>query len=835
MVLAASMALLLSTGLAAAATVDLVGQTITWRFNEATASLQALLNGRPVFTLADFGPVGEGRKVVQLAPHHYRFTSPAGGWELALSLTQPDQLQLELTSAQPAFETVSPGLVQLDGAWTGLDLSQCQLAHGQTNWPKTYYLKDSDLFLCAWWSSEVSNGSSYRWDTKQCEPRGGTGSFQPAAEVVYPKRQQAVRERLNLRVGKLLWDVALPALGQPSDYREDLAELAYLDLWSAQSTADLKYLFGVLEKLVAPHVKVLTVLQNWQAGGFDSLLPDSLWLPDYPPSPAVGTVEELRAVAELGRRLGRFAFRTNYAFCRDAALSLQQGLTARAAKLDGQPNWFTRPATWTTLAARQESELARTWAPTASFTDQLASGGCSQAYVDYSGVGEASDTIAGALANQRALAAKIKSLVPGPLGSETLNQQDLIGHDVDYGDFGIMGGHDRRMPVDYKLRRLQTQTMFYGCGLSYRFFELPPFKEYHRGALQLWDDPAKMDDYRCTEIAFGNGAYVCWPAPPTWLVTELILVGRAQQYYALTPVDTIGYQHEGRWQSLAELVKGGMVVEARPWNQHQAAFERIFVRYHNGTQVYANRSRTDLLVTTPDGPLTLPPTGWTVFTEDGKFRACSGYLPGTTTRVDALREASTGLRFLNPRGATIEGSDQLRLWQGDQLLWSVDPETETARVDGQTLPLQRVVPPLTSLDLTTPDALRLFRPTAGVLRAEATDDGLCLTLITPDPQLVSPKLSILGKPGDQLVVTMSSDAGEGGQLYFATNEDDRISERQVVRFKVIPDGQPHSYTLDVGKHLRWAGRMITLLRFDPVHGPEHSTVVLQAVELKLAR
>jgi len=754
-----------------------------------------------------------------------------GECNFVLATPAAGTMQLDLTGKAPGAAVVSPGTLTITGGWTALDLNQYQLAHGQTNWPKTYYLRDAGLFCCAWWETSVSAGRGYRWDGAKSDPRQGNGPFQPAAEVVYDGRHP-VRERLNLRIAKSLWDAALPAIAEPSEYRDGLAQMAFLDLWGSHDAAELKHLFGSLDKLVGPHVKLLTVLQNWQAGGFDSLLPDSLWLPDYPPSLAVGTVDELREVAALGNRLGGFAFRTNYAFCRDNAPSVKAGLTARAVGDDGKPKWHTQPATWPALVARQEAELARLWQPTANFTDQLTSGGGSQAYTDWSGVGQASDTLAGALRNQRAMAEGIKAAVPGPLGSETLNQQDLIGKWVDYGDFGFMGGHDRRPPVDYKLRRMHGLTMFYGCGLSYRFFELPPFKQYHAGALRLWDDSALMDDYRCAEIGFGNGAYVCWPVPVDWLLTELMVVGRAQRWYALQDIDTIEYFHDGRFESLESMVKAGAIVEARPWKQQQGLFDRVAVRFVNGVRIMANRGQEDWTVELPSGKLVLPRTGWAVCDRDGQQMAFSAYLPGTTTRVDKLDEGPGGLRFVNPRGAAVDGSTRLRLWNGEELLWSADPETGLAEQDGRTFPILMPEPePLTTIDFATPTALRGLRPSAGVLRVEELDGGLAYTIADPDPQLHTPPLEIDGQAGDTLRITMSADAGELGQLYFATAADPAVSERQVVRLKVVPDGQMRTYELAVGKHAKWAGQRITRLRFDPVHGPAAALVVVREVKL----
>jgi hypothetical protein len=295
------------------------------------------------------------------------------------------------------------------------------------------------------------------------------------------------------------------------------------------------------------------------------------------------------------------------------------------------------------------------------------------------------------------------------------------------------------------------------------------------------------------------------------------------------------YLHDGKWESLEELVRGGMAVAARPWNQKQEVFARVAVRYQNGTHVVTNRGAEALTVETLQGRRVLPPTGWAVYTEDGSFLAWSGHLPGTTTRVDELREGAGGLRFLNPRGTVVEGSNRLRLWRGDELLWSVDPETGTAYQGNESFALSQTEPPLTSLDLTTPGALRCLRPTAGILAVDAVADGLSLRIIDGDPQLTSPPLSLAGRKADRLLLTMSSDAGEVGQLYFATDADGAISERQVVHFEVVPDGRPHEIEIAVGDHLGWAGRTVTRLRLDPISGPEQAAVVLRSLRLVPAR
>ncbi len=218
---------------------------------------------------------------------------------------------------------------------------------------------------------------------------------------------------------------------------------------------------------------------------------------------------------------------------------------------DGKPSWHTQPSRWVALARRQESEIVGLLGPSASFTDQLGSGGVGS-YLDFNRAVGGDGTIATAVAHQHALARLIKETCHGPLGTESMIQQDLIGYYCDFGDYGIMDGHDRLFTPEYKLRRLQGLTVNYGCGLYYRFFEMPPHPRFHANQLDLWSDPSLMDDYRCCEVLLGNGGYIFWPCPWPYAITEAIVVGRLQKHYGLAPVASVEYETHGAWKSLED-------------------------------------------------------------------------------------------------------------------------------------------------------------------------------------------------------------------------------------------------------------------------------------------
>jgi hypothetical protein len=825
---------------------------VGYRWRADGSALVVAVDGRDALVIEGIGPVWHEDKVGRgptdavavrqttrgpVAETRYRAASGAQ-WKVVAQPSPQGEFVVKLFSTDGRFDAALPGKVTKAGRWVGLDLSQYAMAYSQPQHPKTYYLAGPGLFLCAWWDAEVAHASQQDWPDALCHPRSGEGPFAPASTMKYVAgpdgRHANLREALHVRVARHLWDAALPSLCRPSEYGREMVGLVYLDDWSGQSTGDMKHMLGVLKRLAWPHVGFLSIVQNWEAGGFDALLPDSMWMPDYPPNPVVGSVEKLRAVTEAGKALGRFGFRTNYMLLREQAPSRVRKLVDFAQGSDGKPSWYTQPSRWEAMARRQETEIVGLFGSSASFTDQLGSGGVG-GYLDFNRAAGGDGTMASAVAHQHALARLIKETCHGPLGTESMIQQDLMGYYCDFGDYGIMDGHDRLFTPEYKLRRLQGLTVNYGCGLYYRFFEMPPCPRFHANQLDLWTDPALMDDYRCCEVLLGNGGYICWPCPWPYAITEAILVGRLQKHYGLAPVASVEYETHGAWKSLEEMVRGGFCLESRTWVGKQNELGRIRVVYGNGLTVIGNRLPQAMKVTVPGGPLVLPQYGWVAFRHNGSFLAYSAFWPGTEHRVDFLEEGRGGLRLLNPRGATLEGASTIRLWKGGKggtLLWSVDPVAGVASLNHERLVLKRPAPaPLADLSVDFSRGLHGWQPVAGVLQTEKTAGGVKLAIASSDPQICSPPLWLTGHADDVLLLRLSTDAGTLGQLYFSTTADP-MSERQVMLFHPTPDGQPRTIEIPIGRHAGWAGHRITAIRLDPIHGPASATVVLYELKLQ---
>ncbi|HOS95383.1 MAG TPA: hypothetical protein PLQ54_18875, partial [Armatimonadota bacterium] len=489
------------------------------------------------------------------------------GYRLAV-WPEGDSLRVRVQSDSPLGRGVTAGRVLCSGAWRRYDLTRTQEAYGQDWWTQTNYLVDEDTFFSAEWMLEGSRASG----SEAPDPTdSGRGPFAAAPVLTYTPLTDgtipAIDETLVLRVGHRLADAMPRPRQRPSEYKAEMARMVYLDLWGG-SARDLAHTLALMEAATGGRRPFLTILQPWETGGWDALLPDSIRLPAYGPDPKVGSVEDLRDLADVGKRLGRFGFRTNYMVLRANSPSYIEGRARFALGPDGVPKWHTSPADWAHLAARQEREIRALWRPSASFTDQLTSGAAPGAWLDFDAAHKpTTGTLGDALERMRGMARAIKEVHHGPLGSESLMDQYLLGEFVDFGDFGIMDGYHRVTCPEYHLRVMRDFTTFFGMGLHYRFVENAPYPEFHKGKCRFWTDRTQQDDYRCMEVLYGNGAYLAYDdgTPWTYVLTELLLVANLQDYYAGARASAVEYLEQGRWQSLEDLIRAGYTYPVSPF------------------------------------------------------------------------------------------------------------------------------------------------------------------------------------------------------------------------------------------------------------------------------
>lgn len=745
-----------------------------------------------------------------------------------------DVLRIVLTTDHTRGCGIDPGLVQGLGEWRRLDLSRYAEPFGQTWWPKTTYSVQGDFWFTAHWLMEESNGTSWKAVN---ERNRGSEPFPAALRVEYKPDIEGqylpICEVLELRFSKDLWDVVPTPRQKPSEYRDFLRRSVFVDLWGGNPADRLHHMMKVLKAIGREDLSFYTILQNWETGGWDALLPDSMWLPEYPPNPGIGSVEELRSLCELGKSMGRFGFRTNYRILRESSPSYRLGLAQFASKPDGTRLDYLRCADWLSVASRGDGEIRDVFAPNACFTDQMTSGAAPWSWHDFASKG-GSRCFRQTLSHQRALARQMKEIFRGPLGSETLIDQHLFGEFVDTGDYGIQNGHARLFSPEFKLRRLQHLSGFHGMGLMYRFYEPAPFDRFHSGTTTFQNDLAQLDDYRACEILYGNGGYLCHDFA-NWqhYLTECLLVGHLQQHYSGCPVRNVRYRHRDNWFTLDEFVRKGNVPNIIPWNPQTEAYGLVWVEYENGLNVVVNRlAPPHTVADTPAGSVVLPKSGWVAWKNDGTVCAFSAYWPGTEHRVDYLRDTGTGLTYIDPRGRTTMGVDRITLFDAGKVVLTTDADLTSVVVDGKRIPLDLPpTPPLTSLNFQFEEDFEGWRPTRGVLRAEAGHGTIRLDVAGGSVSMRSPPLKVSADEVSAIEVRMRVQAEtlKSGGLYFTTVEHPNVWTDRLIRFDVIADGEFHIYKLNVSAHPKWRGQTITGLRLDPLRGTPEAKVEIDSI------
>lgn len=388
-------------------------------------------------------------------------------------------LRIGVRTETTEVAAVRAGTVKTEKNWRRFCVERYAEAYAQPFWPRTAFFVDDNLFLSAKWSLDGSAGT--RW-SEDCDQRfNGSNDFEAAPAVLYEANvageRSAVAETLTLRVGTDLGETVGRPTQRPSEYFDELKNAVYLDFWGG-TAKEAEAFITKTATLTVGRVPFLTVFQNWEAGGWDALLPDSVRLPDFPPNPAIGTVEELASLAKTGKRCGRFALRTNYMFLRENSPSYREGAARFAVDVAGKPRWHIRLADVGPILERQEAEIAELFAPNANFSDQLTSGAAPWAYLDFAADAGTPCQMGAILTKEREIARRLKETQAGPLGSESLMDEHLLGEFVDFGDYGIYDGFHRALTPEFKLRRLNKTAVFHGVGLMYRFFELPPFPNF---------------------------------------------------------------------------------------------------------------------------------------------------------------------------------------------------------------------------------------------------------------------------------------------------------------------------------------------------------------------
>lgn len=598
-----------------------------------------------------------------------------------------DAFHCRFSSADTRARGISTGIADGLAIWRKLDITRLSELYAQRSLPQPIYSVLGDFFLFADWVVMDGNGSTYYYNSANVVPQDGIGPVKLAPDVEYHANTRGeymnVTEHLTFRVDNRLWNVVPELPQQPSEFRDDLRDVVFLDLWGGTKPS---YAIGLLQDLsLLTHnlSRFYTILQHWTPGNWDQYIPDNFRMPDIVPDS--NTTKDIKKFIDFGKTLGYVGLRCNYVRIAKASPSYKAGVISKAMEADGSERWHIKLSQLVEFASSQQELIHRFFdQPNCAFTDETASAAV-HSFLDYDPTVPGGTSARVNIEQLREFAASLRDITNGPVSAESLVSEFLLGEWIATGDYAIRDGHHRMFSPDYKLRRLHNLSVFHGMGLVYRFNELPPYSKRQADFEYYYGDRALLDDYRACTVLYGNGGYIFYQSenwPMAEMLTEILVVGQLQKHYAAVGVSDIYYRVNGKWLTLEDLYKEIVF--------NSTMLGQVRVEYENGLIVVVNRRPEEISVQTPSGVIVLPQYGWVAYKEDGSVLSYSAFFPGTTNRVDYFEDSNSGIRFINPRSAQVLGTDKLTLWRNGVKITEFDPVTGKATVNGKTVKLNTV-------------------------------------------------------------------------------------------------------------------------------------------------
>ncbi|MFR1518449.1 MAG: hypothetical protein ACLSVG_06705 [Clostridia bacterium] len=110
---------------------------------------------------------------------------------------------------------------------------------------------------------------------------------------------------------------------------------------------------------------------------------------------------------------------------------------------------------------------------------------------------------------------------------------------------------------------------------------------------------------------------------------------------------------------------------------------------------------------------------------------------------------------------------------------------------------------------------RLWQDFHDIRNVKYDASGMRFHITGTDPYMTYDHLGINADTIKYIHIRMkTNDSSDASQLFFSTVENPYISSDQSVTFRVIPDGEMRTYTIDMREHPNWKG-LVRSIRFDP--------------------
>ena len=621
------------TSLAVEFKVPVSGDTITYKFTPATGTLNdlvVLLGDGKIIRPSNFGGitrftlnnnvmwVWEGRHTTILLGEDF-----SGGVYTATFRYQyeSDNLDFQIRIHNEGngvvidYTEVSPGGKVLE---FGFDRSEetpepriIQIPYGhQVMWT-------DGIFISALLDLEVSHASSIYPLHSLYSPTsayfGDTARYEPCTDG----KRGSLQERMYLTVSPQIIDTFRSPANPTSSYHQNLISRVILDMWGnfEQYRTQISNLsqMGFRDLFVIFHV--------WQKYGYDNGLPST-----YPAGDKYGGDAALRLVLEHCRQNGYlFALHTNYVdfyqnsdVFREEDVALNPDGSWVKAWLNPETNiqsYLLKPARALSYAQIYEPQIHNGYQPDAAYLD-VHTAVLPSMKVDFDSrlpyCGQQKET----LQKYREILSYVRGQHGGPLAGEGFGYSasiwagyiDAIEADprMLYQVWNNLGGSEVPLIVDYKLKHLHHLFVPHGVGYLPRFF-FNQFSNYTR---------EQMEQYRVTEIAFGNAGFMQDPVflypSQEEIHRDYCFIKHIQQFSIPSKVIRVEYHSNNNWIDLTQALN-----RLLPMTNFNSVGEvlkrnlsRLRITYDNGFVIFINRSDSDWQILHNGKSYRLPPNGF---------------------------------------------------------------------------------------------------------------------------------------------------------------------------------------------------------------------------------
>lgn len=410
-------------------------------------------------------------------------------------------------------------------------------------------------------------------------------------------RRIALDETAYYAVAPDIRDVLPTPIGAPSPYRQTMGDLAVIDYWDghAEQLADRLQdwsTYGLNH--------FLTIIHNWQHGGYDQELPAVL-----PANDSIGGNDGLIALTTKAKGLGeRVALHENYVdfypngplYNKSEIAVHSDGSLIPAWMFPGHVSYLMTPVAMLKYAGRITPQVHSEIGTNSSYLD-VHSAITPFDHTDFRANRKGAGEFITCLHAQQDLWQLMRNVHGGPVLGEGANHWYwsgmLDGVEAQFG-VGVPGNCGENAPlfVDFDLLKIHPRQINHGMGYIERWMSTEATEPISN---------ALLDEYRMQEIAYGHSAFVSTSSqtltlPFAWEEHNLAIPVESRT--SLAHVRSIVYETNGSMMETSDAIANG------------TKFDRVRIRYDNGVTVWANSRPAPWTIEALGQKIMIPQYGW---------------------------------------------------------------------------------------------------------------------------------------------------------------------------------------------------------------------------------